>query len=437
MMRFCLKHKSKNICRAFGALMMFVLLCVVLSSAAKADCSSSRWDDRQDQIKDNREDLIDFIIAQFRQHEIWWVGNDGDPGREDFWNDHIYPALHDIPRHLFMVGEYQVLGVGMLFDGKHQVESEMIFSNMAAEAQKEYQPSMGMCAIGTNTRSLAETERKARYVTAVLGKRAMDRHLGNVNVNAAAGAKEDSNGRLALFKARYCDLGDNNNGLSVLCDGAAAPAATQNKDVSYFQTMEMPRTLELDFAASETGDEIDVIALENNLYGHDVFTRPSRYILDVKANQDEYMDLRALLAKRSVAEYSFNKIAGMKAAGSEIGQQTGVFARNALKQLAGINDDEAVTILGERPSYYAQMEILAQKLYQDPEFYTSLYDKPANVLRKDVAMQAINLMLDRDTYNSELRYEAMLAVLLEMDVERRQKKKESRRTAISSQGKGH
>jgi len=59
------------------------------------------------------------------------------------------------------------------------------------------------------------------------------------------------------------------------------------------------------------------------------------------------------------------------------------------------------------------MEILTKKLYQSPKFYSDLYDKPANVLRKDVAIQAAELMQKRDIYRSLLRSEITLATMLE------------------------
>ena len=59
------------------------------------------------------------------------------------------------------------------------------------------------------------------------------------------------------------------------------------------------------------------------------------------------------------------------------------------------------------------MEVLTKKLYQNPVFFTELYDKPVNVLRKRAAIRAIGLMQDRDLYNSLLRSEAVLSVALE------------------------
>ena len=82
----------------------------------------------------------------------------------------------------------------------------------------------------------------------------------------------------------------------------------------------------------------------------------------------------------------------------------------------GVPATEALDMLGENPSYYAQMEILTKKIYQNPDFYTNLYDTPANVERKTVALQAIKLIQKFDMLKSYLRGEATVSVLLELAV---------------------
>jgi len=59
------------------------------------------------------------------------------------------------------------------------------------------------------------------------------------------------------------------------------------------------------------------------------------------------------------------------------------------------------------------MEVLTKDIYQNPVFFTELYDKPANVTRKGATIRALNLMQERDLYESQLRTEAVLAVMLE------------------------
>ena len=76
-------------------------------------------------------------------------------------------------------------------------------------------------------------------------------------------------------------------------------------------------------------------------------------------------------------------------------------------------------MLGQNPSYYAQMDVLTKKIYQNPNFYTSLYDKPTNVRRIGVSMDAISLMQMRDQYESALRKEMLLSLMLEQELKKR------------------
>ena len=87
--------------------------------------------------------------------------------------------------------------------------------------------------------------------------------------------------------------------------------------------------------------------------------------------------------------------------------------KSFLREFDFADDAEIHAYLGERPSYYAQMEVLTKKLYQHPNFYTNLYDKPVNVDRMGVAMDALSLMNQRDRYDSMLRREMLNAMLIE------------------------
>jgi len=76
-------------------------------------------------------------------------------------------------------------------------------------------------------------------------------------------------------------------------------------------------------------------------------------------------------------------------------------------------EEQIDEMLGERPSYYAQMEVLTKKIYQSPNFFTNLYDKPANVERIGASLDAIGLMNQRDRFESILRREMLSAILVE------------------------
>jgi hypothetical protein len=79
----------------------------------------------------------------------------------------------------------------------------------------------------------------------------------------------------------------------------------------------------------------------------------------------------------------------------------------------GMTEEQIDQMYGANPSYYAQMEILSKTIYQHPNFYTNLYDKPVNVDRINAAMTAIRLMQLRDRYDSQQRREMLMAALME------------------------
>ena len=352
-----------------------------------------------------------FITEQMKCQQIWLL--------EDFFVKFVLPAMQMMTEQLVTVGMQQTMIIGAFFDAQIQLDTQRLLQEKTAEAHKDYHPSVGMCAIGSNTKSLAASNRNATYTTHVLSQRSQDRQLSNAPFASAEGPKYDRQSRLEQYKTRYCNIKDNNYGLEELC-GAGGPNEFVNKDINYTRTIDNVSTLNVDFVDTDTSDdELDVIAMANYLYSHDVFKKPSKDQLKNPKNQDEYLDMRSVIAKRSVAENSFNTIVGLKSSGTELAEETEMTMSKVMEAFE-VPEDEVPFFIGERPSYYAQMEVLAQRMYQQPEFYTNLYDKPANVARKEVAMQAIELMLDRDSYKSELRTEAMLAVLLELEIDKLQ-----------------
>ena len=346
---------------------------------------------------------------------------------------HIYPALQRMTAQMSAVAMQQVLAIGMFLDADQQLETQRLFQELQAQAHKDYQPSEDFCWFGTNVRSLAGSEQKARHNALALNERQMKRHLSNRGLSGAESIDYDKLTRWRQFAEYYCDVHDNNwqtgvanSGLNLACTNAAAAGGPPkdkrrlNIDIDYTRLLEEPRTLDVDFTndTDATDDEQDVLAMGNNLYGHNTLLRSiNKDYLGFRQYQHLYLALRSVAAKRSVAENSYASIVGLKSSGtSEDGgggdsPRTREFLAAVLVEL-GVPAAEAFNMLGENPSYYAQLEILAKKIYQSPDFYANLYDKPANVERKSVALKAIELMLDRAIYESQIRQEMTMSVLL-------------------------
>jgi len=383
-----------------------------------ADCQGAAQMVQQHHIS-TRENIMNFLATKFNQHRNWMVNT--------FFKNQILPALQKMTAQLSAVAAHQVFIVGTFFDAENQLETQRVFQELQVAAHKDYQPSEDFCWFGTGVRSLAPTEARGELNTEALNAIQMSRQLGNANTSGGVKPDQDKDSRWEAFVDKYCDPKDNNwlpdvtgTGLTLVCN-SGGNSDRINIDVDYTRLIDGPRTLDVTFdnGGASTADEEDVLALSSNLYGHDVLNRNlNAEYLRSRSYQPLYMALRAVAAKRNVAQNSYNALVGLKAAGSSDvsdgadAPKTREFLAAIVKELGVTDANEVYKIIGENPSYYAQLELLAKKIYQNPDFYANLYDKPANVKRKSVALKAIDLMLDRAIYESQLRQEMAMSVLL-------------------------
>ncbi len=361
-------------------------------------------------INDNHKKIRAHVTDEFIKHRDWMI--------DELFTKHILPAMALMTSQLATISIQQVQTVGSFFDAKHQLETQQLFQQLMAEAHRDYQPSEGLCEIGTNVRSLAASSRKSDLGYVAFANRIMARALRSNDTLSGGGANFDIKSRVNTFIKKHCNKTDNGNGLNRLCEKGGGQKSRINKDTDFTRTIESKLTLDVDFtkdgAGKATDDEEDLFAFMSNIFGHKPTPLISKRILadgngNPRVEAHRYMNLRSLAAKRSVAQNSFAAMVSERAKGDK---EVAPYLKKIVTEL-GIKDEDVHELLGEEPSYFAQMEVLTKKIYQNPTFYTELYDKPANVLRKGASIRAIGLMQDRDIYKSLLRSEAVLSVLLE------------------------
>jgi len=282
---------------------------------------------------------------------------------------------------------------------------------------------MTVCTFGTNVRSLASTEalyrENSRYIDITLQKR----DKLSVGLAGADSIDEDLNDRFRMFTNIYCDTNDANAYLKPICVGGGPPARINN-DVDWTKTIEDKYTLNVDFSTNVglgTPDQQDVLALLKNLTGYRPFGKIGDAYLGQEFAKDTYLDMRSVESMRSVVRNSLGHIVGMRTIGPPIAKSSEKFMRKVLDQLQ-VPLPEIDKFLGQRPSYYAQMDVLTHKIFESPEFFTNLYTTPANVERIGVTLQALTLMQNRDRYESSLRREMLLSLILELGIRERQDK---------------
>ncbi|MGH1403885.1 MAG: hypothetical protein ACRBDL_06545 [Alphaproteobacteria bacterium] len=474
--------KSKNMVLGFlFALSIFGLSLLYAPKRAEALCflCQPALVAAEDIIWEEARDEFDAELdEQFRRLERFII--------HTMWEQSILPAMMLAAEQFTAVALQQAMAIGMFIDAENQLAAQRMLQEIQAQAHKNYQPSEGLCEFGSVMKSLAASERLGEATAVVLSQRSQDRQLGQVDTIGAYGHEIDKGGRIGQFRSVFCNPADRNG---VTGDGVTSYEVVcynlhsgnhnyrvprMDMDIDYFSLFDGSNNLGIDFtnevivaadaSAPEDGDihnedEEHIFAMAANLYGYDNFARiPAMLITNkpdkhLSAAQKAYMDMRSIVAKRSVAENSFYAIAGMKtqgvqherldSSGNPVTDANGrtvmdpISSREYMESILeglGVPNAEVVDILGNSPSYYAQMEILTKKIYQSPDFYTNLYDKPANVKRKTVAMQAIKLMQKFDMLKSFLRGEASVSILLELAIVELQGEIEDQIMAIGVEG---
>lgn len=315
--------------------------------------------------------------------------------------------------------EWSALEFGKFYDGLSVNSSLGDLQSMNVKTMQRYAPSGQVCRFGTLSRSLSASEASVATNQQVISDYGLSRNLGRRFSMASAGRGLDNSSRVGMFITNFCDLQDNNSGLNKLCRIATpAPDKTHNLDIDYTRNIDERPTIFGNFTdATLTTDENSVLALSSFLYGHNQQQkRLSKAAIDeTKGSTDAYMEYRSVVARRAAAMNTFANISAMKTNGSGASD---TYLKAVLTQL-GLPADSVDSYFGAsgtaNASYYAQMEILTKKMYQDPAFFANLMDSRANVDRISAALDGISLMQDRDTFKSTSRSEMLLAILVEME----------------------
>lgn len=343
------------------------------------------------------------------------------PGQEqalnDALNDNWLPTFPEMSDQFSAVTMHQIFGIGAILDAKHQLETQRLLGQLRAEAHKNYRGSEQVCRYGTNVRSLAATEELGRVNKRMLSQVLQQRLTLRSGSTGERGRYYDQRNRFDQFRRIYCDPAENGGTFGMgtqtrICtDAAGGPRV--NNDIDFTRLVDTRLTLNVNFTDNNlTNDEQDILALARNLYSHDLLDYKPDDVLNRQGNDVNILHMRSLHALRSVAHNSFSEIVGMKSAGSGT---VSTFMNEMIEEL-GIPQADVATYLGANPSYFAQMEVLTRKMYQNPTFYTNLYTSPENLKRTGVALQALQLMHDRDRYEASLRREMLLSTILEMKI---------------------
>lgn len=302
-----------------------------------------------------------------------------------------------------------IVTMGSQMDARNLLNSLRSLQVSSAQTLTNYTPSDSVCTFGTLSRSLAKSDALSKANHLVFSKIMMDRDIQKAHTiysNAGIGIFSANDN----FKKKYCDIKTNGGFLEGYCNSAVAtPDLIYNRDVDFTRVFDVPLTLDADFTDNVmTNDKESIIALFDNLSKVQPMMSDDGNAWNPRDNSITTQDFRALVALRTVTSNSFAALVSEKVKSTS---QSTNYMKDIVKKL-GLDDANAAKLIGANPSYFAQMEVMTKKIFQDPSFYASLYDSEANVDRQRVAMKAIELQQDRDFLESLRRREMLLSVLL-------------------------
>lgn len=356
----------------------------------------------------------------------------GEKALNDWYLEDLWPLMQgkisSIGNKISSSITSQTTQLGSLMNAQSNMRAAGALQQMNAKAARNYASSESLCRFATLSQGLAISDANAREIRGTLSQASLSRQLLKPGMGAGVdeekgisrGQSADKAARWAQYTKTFCNPSENSLGKKSGDKGICETSSSDqyNKDVSFASTIADP--LSLDIGNASAKETQNIYALARNLYAHDLVNNTlTAKKLDptIEGNTDnirEYMKMRAVLAKRSVAENSFDSLVAMKAKGSPA---TAEYMKNLLIEL-GIPEEQAKKMAGENPSYFAQMETLTRKIYQSPAFYMNLMEAPTNVARQQAAMKSFELMQQRDLYQSMARSEMLLATLLELYVAR-------------------
>lgn len=325
--------------------------------------------------------------------------------------------------------------LGGVMDGVSTNNAILSMQVLQAGAYRNYTPGENLCRFGTLSRSLASADMAAGAQTLAINTLLLNRETHN-GPHGSPYADYDKLGKLDNLSNLYCNPGDNNGApVACACDTTKGTctgpfAARSNRDLDFARLLGGRLSVDLNLAdGTLTPDEQDILGFLTTVSAFPTLPSLSRGASDASLSPRALLafhDARQITARRGLTRTTLSHFVGNRAQGGGNGssshmiallQELGMSAEDAAQYLkfdgVSLIANGSDTTAMHTPSYDAQMEILTKKIYQNPNYYTGLMDKPANVTRAQAAQMAIRLMQRRDLYNVMIRREMLLSQLLE------------------------
>ena len=289
----------------------------------------------------------------------------------DFWDDYL-EALQNMTGQLNSSLNDGTRNMNSLFDTSNMTLNQRSLQQIEVQAKKQFQPTNEGCRFDTAARYMATTTRTAKAISTGLGKENTGVALNGTGSDAQKGPGQLAAVRWNRYRTLFCD--DRMNGGKA---GCAAGNPLVNAHVTPSKTLFGRETIPMN---TDPNYKLAVNELVYNLIGYEAPAPIPQDALAAPSLKDRRQEQRAYATQMDAVGALIYDVVGERTPGEAAPEV------QALRQSQGITDANA------RPSDREIRQSTLEQLW-NPSYYVDLQDASSTTNRKEVFLQAYNLML--------------------------------------------
>lgn len=289
----------------------------------------------------------------------------------DFWDDYL-EALQDMTAQLNSSVNDGTRNMNSLFDTSNMTLNQRTVQQVEIQAKKQFQPTNEGCRFDTAARYMADAGRTGKAMSAGLGKSYTGIGLNGARSDAAKGPGQLAAVRWNRYRTLFCD--DRMNGGKA---GCAAGNPLVNAHVTPSKTLFGRETIPMN---TDPNYALAVNELIYNLIGYEAPAPIPQDALAAPSLKDRRQEQRAYATQMDAVGALIYDVVGERTPGQPAAEV------QALRQSQGITD------ANPRPSEREIRQSTLEQLW-NPSYYVDLQDSSSTTNRKEVFLQAYNLML--------------------------------------------
>lgn len=289
----------------------------------------------------------------------------------DFWDDYL-EALQNMTGQLNSSLADGTRNMNSLFDTSNMTLNQRSLQQIEVQAKKQFQPTNEGCRFDTAAKYMATTTRTAKAISTGLGKENTGVALNGTGSDAQKGPGQLAAVRWNRYRTLFCD--DRMNGGK---SGCAAGNPLVNAHVTPSKTLFGRETIPMN---TDPNYKLAVNELVYNLIGYEAPAPIPQDALAAPSLKDRRQEQRAYATQMDAVGALIYDVVGERTPGEAAPEV------QALRQSQGITDANA------RPSDREIRQSTLEQLW-NPSYYVDLQDSSSTTNRKEVFLQAYNLML--------------------------------------------